>query len=846
MSELKQLSFYLDKPSSVGNKFFHPVRGKRGWLMFWLMVSFVLSQTSLPINKLLLCALLFTPYAGFNVAKLLHQIRFQLLDNTMLNVESNVSSPEQTFSSFVWVHTFWLNRAMRVMPLYLLTLVLSLPPLFAGYGAVNLHASSFVQTLVTSILPISAWTLAYAGMPLSLSLWFMQILMFLWLLAPILYLALTRLTDHALFRVIQATYWMQLIISPVLFVLIQSHMNVFEAFAVSTFTPYTQQLFIFIAGFSAGLIQIRVSEDGNTAGSWHTDLVHYFPWRALLGYKQMPMTKNAFAEATNRLTFVTFIMLITGSIIGTVLTHNSVMGHPVVIWAAVLMPNLLQYATLCDSMALLRSDSLSFNSNAMSHLSFQFFGRISFPLFMLFPVVTMYAQWFTHGSSLTWPHDDNCIAKYRILSPFPLESSQCSQEWKLFAENCVPVVMTISILLAFMLIVPLEALNKQFKIKVVEDVEKVIENEMTMLERVVEETIAEDEIVAESYRPVLSICDDEHVEEDIESRRQSHIVSASSSALTASLAWTLSRESDSVNSRPSSLPLIRSLSPSAVPLRRVSSMGKGQCRSRPPSPSDSINNCGSTNLLRLSLSPKSRSCDIVELQSKALLSVSASIYPEEKSADASEVTIEKKLVITSPSSASLQRIKTLEERNGIKIRRSSPSDLVGLLDKDGRLLKKVLSPSSELKETEQTSSNRNALRRMHAMMTASQLIGPVRNTIPSNEGKANLRSRSLESLKALKSVAVVRDDPALVISPPQQEIASAESSPGLLLDPVSASVNRNALRRMNSMMSSSTLLAPTERISKEESNQQIIATSRSRSLEALLTLRSVAIEQDNC
>lgn len=720
MDEVKS-SFYSDTSSSVVRQFSYPLRGKRGWLVFWLMISYSFCQTSLPINKLLVCALLFGPHAGLNAAKLLHQIRFQLMSNSVPDVESG-GGRQHTFPLFTWVKMFWINRIMRVMPIYLLTLVLSLPPTIAGFGVVNHNLStSFIQTLIVNIFPVSAWSLGFIGPPLTLSLWFMQVLMFLWLLAPALYLTLTQLTDHTLFRVIQAMYWMQLIIPPVLFVLIQSHMNLFEAFAISTFTPFTQQLFIFIAGFAAGIIQIRVPEDASTVGSWHTDLVHYFPWRALLGYKQEAMTKNAFAEATNRLTFVTFTMLVTGSVIGTVFTHNSVMGYPVVIWAAVLMPNLSQYAMLCDSMALLRSDSLSFNGNAMSHLSFQCFGRISFPLFMLLPVVTMYVQWFTHGSSVRWPSDDNCIAKYRILSPFPLDVRECSPEWQLFAESRLlsqwgaPVVMTISVLLAYLLITPLEALNQHFRIKVIDVDEKAMENEMTVLERI-EETIANDDQVGD-YQLVSPICDaDKHAEDDIESCTQSRVTSASSMvALSSSISSTTVLKDfallDLINSR--------SLSPSATALHRVLSTEKDHGK------------------------------------------------------ESTQIINETKHLITSPSSTSLNRIKLLEERSGVKLRRSSPSDLVGLLDKNKGLLHKVLSPSSEMKETEETWRNRNELRRMHAMMTASQLIGTVHNTMPGDEDNTNLRARSLESLKALKSVVVVRDDPALIISP-QQEFTSAE------------------------------------------------------------------------
>lgn len=446
-----------------GSKFSYYLHGMRGWLVAWLLVSFTFNQTVLPGNNLVSCASILTVFAGFNAAKVLNQLRIHLLNTNNFEVYYPAT---QRFPTPLWATKFWINRAIRVLPIYFIVVFLSLPPMLAGFGTAEIsNDRSFVATVLSNIIPVNSWFVGLLGPPLTLSLWFIQNMILFWLISPVLYVCLSNYDDLLLLRIIQAIYWAQLIIPLLLFTILAPHTSVFYAFVVAVYSPYFHQLSVFIAGFCVGIIQMRVTSDEAHVGSWHADLVYIFPWCALCGKEQRVMTKQDFAAATNLLSYFTMSQLIIGCILSNTI-KQPVLGYPMSVWMALLVPTVSQYATLCNSLSLYRSDQLSVTSQAAKQFFFQHFGRISFPLFMLFPIVMMYVEWLMNGSSINWPVDDDCDAQYHILSPFPLDASSCSSEWQEFVEKKkltalgLVIVIVVSVLIATIVSIPLEYINR--------------------------------------------------------------------------------------------------------------------------------------------------------------------------------------------------------------------------------------------------------------------------------------------------------------------------------------------------------------------------------------------------
>lgn len=165
-----------------------------------------------------------------------------------------------------------------------------------------------------------------------MSLWFVQSMFLFWLVSPLLYIMLIRYsTDNHLFHLIQAIYWLQLLLPVVIFIALENHhMHVFKAFSLSMYSPYMHFLPYLLVGFSAGVIQIRSCNDS----SWYADLWHHFPYQALFGYHQKAISKaEESADACNRLFSITMSVLLFGIAVG-LLVKQSVYGQPMVVWAA--------------------------------------------------------------------------------------------------------------------------------------------------------------------------------------------------------------------------------------------------------------------------------------------------------------------------------------------------------------------------------------------------------------------------------------------------------------------------------------------------------------------------------
>ena len=289
---------------------------------------------------------------------------------------------------------FYQNRCARVIPVYYLTMLLTIPYSLAGFGVMSPDDLYAPQTIIVNIIPVSTLFSFTLGGPLDGVAWTVCTLCVFWVFFPYFLTQYQGLTDSQLVSKIVAMFYWQLVllIVGVLGILAVGG-NFWVAFATGTMNPITR-IPLFIMGICAGLLCVRhpiaaeMSDKDPDPLPWPKPYISLFPcgtstsgatdWTALT------------RQVSLNLLFLTLFWAAIDSFIYDII-------------GAVFLQAIVPYAQLTVVVGLTRDCSVTNTVyNFLVHPVNLWLGKISMTIYLLHYVFIMYVCWIVYGHSLTW------------------------------------------------------------------------------------------------------------------------------------------------------------------------------------------------------------------------------------------------------------------------------------------------------------------------------------------------------------------------------------------------------------------------------------------------------------
>ena len=355
---------------------------------------------------------------------------------------------------------YYVNRLVRVMPVYLICFLEAIPITIAGYGSVDYHNSFiFTSSVIQSIIPTTTWTLFIFGNCLDGPGWTVCTLFFFWMVFPPLLRGYKAQSNDQLLHSIRLLYWIQLAIVIIGGPVISSVFGPAAGFWWTTGTPYGR-LPVFMMGVCAGILVRRHSDlhilqhhhvgvNDNTSNSAQEQDMSWFKqssWLILLCCggcggceKGSSMTRNDFSLAAD--TQALFQMLLLSFLIFLSFLHIDALGN---FWGQ----GVLVYSQLDLIVSLTVSRGTSTVSRILRSSVLQYLGRISMCIYLVHWPLIFYICWIHNkGRILHWNCEPNT------------SSSECHDafnEARTMPVWGIPVVFMISIAFAHLLFVCVE------------------------------------------------------------------------------------------------------------------------------------------------------------------------------------------------------------------------------------------------------------------------------------------------------------------------------------------------------------------------------------------------------
>jgi peptidoglycan/LPS O-acetylase OafA/YrhL len=385
-----------------------------------------------------------------------------------LDPNNNNNVPNNNEANVMTFLTFQYFRALRVMPVYYILLLASIPPLLCGFG--EFDPSNLIVVVVsgiTNFIPIFSWFYYIGGLALPYvgPFWTISTLWFFWIHFPYLLRYYDKKTDEELLRSIIYMYIIQIFSGMILWFIA---ISLFPSAAtlVATTTPLGR-LPVFIMGICAGLLVMRYPEG-------HMPWFKYGRWYlapTLVGGICCETFPNVNAEEFSAISIVqssqVLVVTLLTFIMDTLVRYvwggeNGIQGS---LWLQLINP----FSQLCIIVSLTRLGSnTNVVTNVLRHPFFQFLGEISMSLYMVHMLVYFYLRWAFYGhKTIDWPNTFDCSTTYEdddikeqacndILDKF--QDDITLPEWNVF------IVLPISLLLAILLYYGVEEpIRKKFK-----------------------------------------------------------------------------------------------------------------------------------------------------------------------------------------------------------------------------------------------------------------------------------------------------------------------------------------------------------------------------------------------
>lgn len=164
-------------------------------------------------------------------------------------------------------NNFYWNRLSRVIPVYYVGLLFSLPLCFAGFNNQNpTDYVSIVLSTIVSFIPVDTLFCFVLGGALDGPGWTIGTLVFMWWWFPSCLRYLCTLTDKELVAKISVYYWIQLVMVFVLFFGFVSQVGFWVAFSAATMNPLSRMP-VFAMGMCGALLCMRHPMRNRSTGS---------------------------------------------------------------------------------------------------------------------------------------------------------------------------------------------------------------------------------------------------------------------------------------------------------------------------------------------------------------------------------------------------------------------------------------------------------------------------------------------------------------------------------------------------------------------------------------------------
>lgn len=318
-------------------------------------------------------------------------------NNDKANAKAKVP---MTFGNFQFL------RALRVMPVYYITFLMSIPPLLCGFGPFNPTSNVTVAaSTITNIIPVNSWIfflLGY-GQPFIGPTWTICTLWFFWLCFPSLLRSYNQKTDEQLLRSIVLMYFVQLGVGIIIFAGLSALLPP-VAFAISTMWP-PSRLPIFVMGICAGLLVMR--HVGKPTMPWFYYGKVCFPYPLGCCKSQADVTAETFSSISVahavQLLVITIIVFIIDAFERFMMSGNGILGA---FWLQLLNP----FSQLCLTVALTRLGNLTnLVTMVLRQRIWQWLGDLSMSIYLVHMLVYYYLRWALSGKrTLHWPDHLDC------------------------------------------------------------------------------------------------------------------------------------------------------------------------------------------------------------------------------------------------------------------------------------------------------------------------------------------------------------------------------------------------------------------------------------------------------
>jgi peptidoglycan/LPS O-acetylase OafA/YrhL len=159
------------------------------------------------------------------------------------------------------LRSFYQNRLVRVVPVYLLTSFgLAMPLGMMGWGDSAPNSDTFFASIGTTLTFTSTLFIFILGSPLDGPAWTVQTFIWLWLVFPWAMRSTRKKRSEELASGLTTLYWVQLVVLFLAFYVLAPFLTFWPAFAAATMHPITRYP-LFLMGIYAGELLKRASTD---------------------------------------------------------------------------------------------------------------------------------------------------------------------------------------------------------------------------------------------------------------------------------------------------------------------------------------------------------------------------------------------------------------------------------------------------------------------------------------------------------------------------------------------------------------------------------------------------------
>ena len=311
--------------------------------------------------------------------------------------------PTVTYSNLI------INRLLRVMPVYYVGMILSIPLYYVGFTESGNYRDTIdmIETYVTNIIPSTTWFAYYFGGVLDIPSWTIQTLIGMWLMFPPILQYCHGMTDRQLLKWICYCFWIQMILCIVGIYSTISVLGHWHAIAMFRFNPLSR-IWVFMMGVFGGMLCLKYRKDGSMP--WFDDAYWFFPMKSSLtgieSVKVLRWDSNDFHALMFNQTYVLLIVTATAFIADAIarLVFDMSDGIGTDTW----MEGVVPFAQLNVMIAMVRhKDPDNMISKFLRGSWMQWLGELSMSVYLLHYPIMLYILWARYNFKTIIYYDDN-------------------------------------------------------------------------------------------------------------------------------------------------------------------------------------------------------------------------------------------------------------------------------------------------------------------------------------------------------------------------------------------------------------------------------------------------------